>query len=134
MSSEHKAALALGREQGRAVRRYLEAVDQNRPKRGRKRTADSINKRLDAIEKLLPDSDALTRVLLIQERIDLRQELEQKQSAVDLGELEDQFIKSAAEYGRRKGISYEAWREAGVDAGILRKAGISRGASARMAS
>lgn len=38
MSDEHKAALAEGRDQGRAVRRYLDALEQHRPKRGRKRT------------------------------------------------------------------------------------------------
>ena len=42
MSDEHKAALAEGRNQGRAVRNYLEALDQNRPKRGRKRTTESV--------------------------------------------------------------------------------------------
>ena len=46
MSDEHKAALAEGRNQGRAVRRYLEALDAHKPKRGRKRTPDSMQKRL----------------------------------------------------------------------------------------
>ena len=50
MSDAHKAALAEGREQGRAVRAYLDAVEANAPKRGRKRTPESIAKRLDAIE------------------------------------------------------------------------------------
>ena len=31
MSDEHKAALAEGRDQGRAVRRYLEALETSRP-------------------------------------------------------------------------------------------------------
>ncbi len=46
MSDEHKAALAEGREQGGVVRRYLEALESHRPKRGRKRTPESIAKRL----------------------------------------------------------------------------------------
>ena len=50
MSDEHKAALARGRTEGKIVRDYLESLRANKPKRGRKRTADSINKRLDAIE------------------------------------------------------------------------------------
>ena len=41
MSAEHKAALAEGREQGRAVREYLEALEAHKPRRGRKRTPDS---------------------------------------------------------------------------------------------
>ena len=50
MSDSHKAALAEGREQGRAVRRYLEALEAHKPKRGRKRTPDSVQKRLAAID------------------------------------------------------------------------------------
>jgi hypothetical protein len=54
MSDDHKAALAEGREQGRAVRRYLEALDARRPKRGRRRSEESMRKRLEAIESDLP--------------------------------------------------------------------------------
>jgi len=53
MSDAHKAALAEGRAQGRAVRRYLEALEAHKPKRGRKRTPDSVKKRLTAIETAL---------------------------------------------------------------------------------
>src|SRR3954471_22465795 len=89
MSDEHKEALALGREQGRAVRRYLEALEAHRPKRGRKRTPDSMQKRLASIEERLPSADPLTRVQLIQERMDLQYELASKQDAIDLSSLED---------------------------------------------
>ena len=50
MSAEHKAALAKGREEGRIVRQYLEALESTKPRRGRKRTPDSIRKRLATIE------------------------------------------------------------------------------------
>ena len=42
MTDEHKAALAKGRNEGNAVRNYLEALRANKPKRGRKRTRESI--------------------------------------------------------------------------------------------
>lgn len=126
MSDQHKAALALGRDQGRAVRQYLEALEQHRPKRGRKRTEESISRRLDVIEQELPDADPLSRVLMIQERMDLTAELASKQATVDLTSLERAFVKSAKDYGARKGISYHAWREAGVPPSVLRQAGISR--------
>ena len=76
MSDEHKAALAKGRNEGRAVRAYLEAIDQHRPKRGRKRTPESIGKRLEKIAVELDTVDPLKRLTLIQERIDLEAELE----------------------------------------------------------
>ena len=57
MTAQHKAALAEGRSEGRAVKNYLEALQQNRPKRGRRRTSDSIKKRLTAIDTMFGDSD-----------------------------------------------------------------------------
>ncbi len=50
MSDAHKAALAEGRAQGRAVRNYLEALEAHKPKRGRKRTPDSMKRRLAKID------------------------------------------------------------------------------------
>ena len=126
MSESHKAALAEGREQGRAVRRYLEALEAHKPKRGRKRTAESVEKRLVVIEEKLPDADPLSRLQLVQERLNLQRELAANGANTDLATLEDEFVAAAGPYGQRKGISYAAWREAGVDPAILKKAGISR--------
>jgi hypothetical protein len=128
MSDTHKAALAEGRDQGRAVRRYLEALEAHKPRRGRKRTPESMEKRLAAIEEKLPDADPLTRLQLVQERMDLQGQLEASDSSVDMQALEDEFVKAAPDYSRRKGITYAAWREAGVDPAVLRRAGIRRAA------
>ena len=129
MSQAHKQALAEGREQGRAVRRYLEALEAHKPKRGRKRTTQSIQKRLATIEQQLTSADPLNRLQLVQERMDLERELAQQEQKVDLRGLEAEFVAAAAAYGDRKGISYAAWRAAGVDPAVLRKAGIGRAAS-----
>ena len=126
MSNEHKAALAEGRDQGRAVRRYLEALDANKPRRGRKRSPESLKKRLDAIETEIASADPLKRVHLVQERSDLQQALETSASNVDIDELESDFVKAAAPYSERKGITYATWREVGVPAAVLEKAGIKR--------
>ena len=75
MSSTHKAALARGREEGRAVRRYLEALEQNRPKRGRKRTPESVRKRLSVVDEQLASAEPLARLHLLQEKADLQAEL-----------------------------------------------------------
>jgi len=87
-----------------------------------------MQKRLEAIEEKLPDADPLTRLQLVQERMDLQRQLEVADSSVDLQELEDEFVKAAPDYSRRKGITYAAWREAGIDPAVLRRAGIRRGA------
>jgi len=129
MSDAHKQALAEGREQGRAVRQYLEALEAHKPKRGRKRTPDSIQKRLATIEERVGSADPLARLQLVQERMDLQRELAASQQKVDLSALEKDFVGAARAYGDRKGITYAAWRESGVDPAVLKKAGIGRGAS-----
>src|SRR5262249_51036784 len=127
MTAQHKAALAVGRSEGRAVRNYLEALDAHKPKRGRRRTAESISAPLEKIEADLDDVDAIKRVDLIQERLNLEAELDALENKKDISELEGAFIDAAAGYSARKGISYAAWREAGVSAATLSAAGITRG-------
>lgn len=128
MSAAHKAALAQGRTQGRAVRVYLEALDASRPKRGRKRTPESIRSRLAKVEAEIPDAAPVQRLQLVQERMDLEAELAAAAApTVDLEALEKEFVEAAKGYSVRKGISYAAWREAGVPAATLKAAGISRG-------
>ena len=126
MSEEHKLALATGRNQSRAVKAYLEALKKSKPKRGRKRTAETINKRLETIEALLKTADPLQEVLLLQEQVDLGKELASMQADTGLDELESEFIKVAEAYGKSKGIQYKTWRQIGVSAEVLAKAGITR--------
>lgn len=127
MTDEHKAALERGRAEGRVVRDYLEGLRSAKPKRGRKRTPDSIRKRLDKIDEALADASAIDELQLVQERRDLIIELENMDSGVDLTELENAFVGVAKAYGERKGISYASWRDVGVPAATLKSAGISRG-------
>ena len=128
MTAEHKQALADGRAEGRAVKSYLDALEQQKPRRGRKRTADSIAKRLTSIEKQLADASSLQRLQLVQERRDLETELAGMDTTVDLTALEADFVKVAKSYSARKGIEYASWRELGVGADVLKKAGVSRAA------
>ena len=127
MSEEHKAALAKGRLEGRVVRDYLEGLRATKPKRGRKRTAETIKKRLDAIEVELASASPLDELLLVQERRDLEAELAAKSNAIDMEALEAEFVKVAKSYSESKSISYASWRDVGVPASTLKRAGISRG-------
>lgn len=126
MTDEHKKALAQGRAEGKAVRDYLEALRSTKPKRGRKRTAESITKRLATIDRELEDADALSELKLVQERRDLNDELESMQAKVDVAALEAAFVKVAKDYSARQGISYSSWREVGVEPAVLKRAGIAR--------
>jgi hypothetical protein len=126
MTAEHKAALAMGRNEGNAVRNYLEALRSNKPKRGRRRTRDSIAARLAAIDSELDTADPMNELRLRQERRDLQAELASIGEKVDLSALEEGFVAVGKSYSDRQRISYATWREVGVDAAVLKRAGISR--------
>ena len=128
MSDSHKAALERGRAEGRIVRDYLEALRSNKPKRGRKRTPESISKRLAKIEEELVVASAIDELQLLQERRDLQAEIAHMGGGVDLGELESAFVDVAQGYAERKGITDATWRDVGVSAATLKRAGINRGA------
>lgn len=126
MTDEHKAALAKGREQGRAVREYLAALEQER-KPGRPIDRNAIEAKLPEIQgRIDEEPDPAKRVELIQKRLDLEERLVELGDAPDMEALEQGFVDAAGEYSERKGITYPAWREAGVPAAVLKRAGIKR--------
>ena len=64
-----------------------------------------------------------------QRRRDLEVELAGMQAGgIDISALEKAFVKVGKSYAERKAISYAAFREFGVPADILKRAGISRAA------
>ena len=121
MSAQEKA-------DNKAVRDYLDVLAASAPKRGRKRTADSVKARISAIGNAMGDASATKRLGLVQERLDLEAELDAmaRADSVDIGDLEAGFVKTATSYGGQRGISYAAWREVGVSATTLKAAGIRR--------
>ena len=126
MSDEHKAALAKGREQGRAVREYLAALNEEK-KPGRKLDPDTLADKISQVqEQIATEPDPAKRLDLIQRRLDLEAQQAEASEQVDLEALEKEFVTAAKEYSERKGITYSAWREAGVPAATLKTAGIPR--------
>ncbi|WP_394932157.1 hypothetical protein [uncultured Ilumatobacter sp.] len=126
MTDEHKAALAKGRVEGRVVREYLEGLRATKPKRGRKRTAETVATRLETIDAELESASPIDELLLVQERRDLRSELESMSDIIDMKQLEAEFVALAKSYSQSKQISYQSWRDVGVEASVLKAAGISR--------
>ncbi|NIA25663.1 MAG: hypothetical protein GWP04_08850 [Gammaproteobacteria bacterium] len=125
MSEEHKAALAQGRRESRMVKGYLEALGSRRP--GRPITRESLQRKLDNLDgKIAVEEDPLRKVELIQQRIEAEQALSAVSESADVAVFEAGFIEVAKSYSERKGISYSAWRQIGVPADVLRKAGVPR--------
>lgn len=126
MSDEHKQALAQGREHGRVVRAYLAALDQS-AEGGSSTAAESIAFELRRIEGRLADgADPLERVHLLQRRNELEREAGAGPPDDALAQLEERFVAVAADYSRRKGLTCWAFRETGVPAEVLSRAGIDR--------
>jgi len=127
MSNQHKKALAEGREQGRAIRRYLDALARQKPRRGRRRTVESANRQLRETVDQLSTASSLARVELVQRRIDLEAEIANmgQDGGGDLTELEAGFVAAAKSYSERKGITVQAWLQGGVPRSVLRQAGLT---------
>lgn len=125
MSKQHKKALAKGRNEARAIKRYLESLQSR--KRGRPVSPETQKKRIDGLNKRISsEADPLKRVQLTQQRIEAEEALRSTTTAESRESLERGFVRYAKDYSQRKGISYAAWREAGVSAPVLSKAGIKR--------
>lgn len=125
MSNAHKKALAEGRSEGRIIREYLEVVEATKPRRGRRRTPESIARRLTAINNELKIADPVTKVRLIQERLNLRTELASMKTKTEVIAAESKFVKVAKRFSDRNDITYDAWREFGVAPSVLKRAGIN---------
>jgi hypothetical protein len=119
---EHLAALAQGRTEGRAIRDYLNALqNQGKKTRGRgPKPAAEIQAMIDAT------TDPVERLKLrpLLRTAALREAMTDD---TDLEALEEGFVKYAGAYSKRFGLTYGDWRSEGVPASALKKAGISRG-------
>jgi hypothetical protein len=123
MTQEHKEALARGRKEARAIKAYLKTVDTG--KHGRPVSRESLEKRLEKTNRQIEDSDdPLKTVDLIQTRLDIELALSRLEDVESIERLEAKFVKYAASYSERKGVSYTAWRQFGVPATVLRNAGV----------
>ena len=126
MSSSHKEALVNGRAESRVIREYLQLIDAQRPRRGRRRSLETITRRLREIEIEIPHSHPVQRIHLIQERINLNAELATNSlSRTQQTQLEKNFIKVAKSFSERHNISPEAWIEFGVSERVLHLAGMN---------
>ena len=111
-----------------AVRRYLVALEKHQPRRGRPRTPKTLEDRLAKLDAEYEQADPLRRLHLEQRRLDVQKELDELIASRGEAptELEDDFAAVAADYAKKHGITYAAWRRLGVPARVLRKAGLSR--------
>lgn len=127
LSDEHLEALARGRTEAAALRPYLKALADHKPRRGRRRTIEKVESEIADIESVIGDLPIVERLEAHQRLLDLEAErVAMLEAEVDLPALEAEFVRYAAGYAERKGISYQAFRMCGVPAAVLKRAGIPR--------
>ena len=115
LTDEHRAAMSLGSIQANAVRTYLTSIQSAEPVRRPTKSAAELQ------ELLANSTDPMERLRL---RPQLREALEMESKTSS--SLTAKFIEHAAAFGARFGITYADWREEGVPASVLKKAGIGR--------
>ena len=74
----------------------------------------------------LKSADPVTKVRLIQERLNLRTELAGMKTKAQVAAAEAKFVKVAKNFSSRNDITYDAWREFGVTPVVLKRAGIEK--------
>lgn len=124
MSGAHKDALAVGRAQARTVKNYLALLEAYEPRRGRPRSVEGLKEQIADVDERIAAATQRKRGPLVRERDALIAELERIETRDALNKAEVEFISVAGDYSDRKGISYQAWRNLGVSAAVLRQAGI----------
>lgn len=128
LSAGHKKALAEGRTLSATIDHYLSVI--NTPKRrGRKVSSHDLEVRLARAITKKKTASGVDKVLAAQEARDLQKRLAEMKTtsgATDLKSLEAAFIKAGKRFSENRGISYGAWRDAGVPAKVLTKAGVAR--------
>ena len=125
MTQSHKDALKDGRERGQIVRRYLNAIESAKPRRGRPITPEGLRKSIEKIDaNLATEKDPLRKLDLVQSKIKKQKDLEEFESPIDMVALENECVRVAKDYNDSKQLSPEAWLDLGVPRDVLRRAGI----------
>jgi hypothetical protein len=120
--TERPAERGVRRPETNAVAAYLTAL--RAPKVPARSRANLERRRAQIEQWLSEESSPIGEVELIQQRLDIDAQLAQIDQAQRLAELEDTFVKVAASWAKRSGISAAALRDVGVPASVLRRAGL----------
>jgi ribonuclease PH len=120
--AERPAEQGGRRAETNAVAAYLTAL--RAPKVPARSRVKLEQRRTQVEEWLREESSPIREVELIQQRLDIDAQLVQADQAKRLAELEEAFVKVAASWAKRTGISAAALREVGVPARVLAKAGM----------
>jgi hypothetical protein len=124
-SNDREKPLQAERMGSAVVDAYLKAI--RRPKRrGRPVSVSELEARRRRALSEAESSEGIARLKNLQTVADLNDRIDAATNGgePDLEALEDAFVDVAFRYSEKHGIAYSTWREAGVPAAALRRAGI----------
>ena len=128
MSQAHKDALAEGRRDAHAVRRYLEYLATKSDGRtARHNTPEVLQERVDAKQQELNKADGvLEEVKLKSELAELQDRLDKAvaEASIDVDQLRRDFEHVAGRYSESHGINRKGWQAMGVPNDVLTNAGL----------
>ena len=114
MTDEAKENMAMGMKAMRAVDAYLTYMD-TKP-RGRKMDRALLEM------KAQDETNLAHKVIIIAQ---IHEAIRREDAAIREAEWEEEFVKYAPWFSQQHNITYAVWREMGVPAAVLSKAGIT---------
>ena len=115
-SPESYERMASTTAQNRAVERYLSWITT-----GTLPLAPNQDAALEALRQKIDNEDKLYRKAVL-----IAQRHAMESPAVDQASLEDEFVKQVRGFSERNAVGYAVWREMGVPAKVLTRAGFTR--------
>lgn len=117
LSAAEREAIIEAKRQSQQISHYLRSLTGPR-------TIDPevLAEKIVQAKELVGSTTGLKRLAAVQRQRDL----ERMKGGTGQSQYEGEFIKYAKTYGEKNGIDYGSWRAVGVDAAVLKKAGISR--------
>jgi hypothetical protein len=114
MTEQAKENMQMGAKAMRAVEAYLVYINQYKT-RGRPLSSKSIQDKMDS------ETILAKKVILIAK---LHEAIRREELAQEEETLKQEFVKYAPWFSDQHGVTYQAWREIGVNAFVLTEAGI----------
>ena len=124
-NAAHKKKVFDAKSESQRISHYLRALETRKNGRRPKKNPDVLERRIVSLQKYLKEATGLRRLQAVQRIRDMRRQEAELADAGNFGKYEADFVASAAAYSEKQGIEYGSWREVGVSAAVLKKAGIA---------
>ena len=121
-----RATVVDAKTEAQRISSYLRALAAKKTAKGPKADPKVLARRIEAARATVHASTGITQLTAVQNLRNLEKRANNPVMNGTFDALETGFIQVAKSYSDRRGIEYGAWRAVGVDAGVLKKAGISR--------